>query len=361
MTEAKGSTSVRIPSGRNSEFLVGPINAPHLSKRKARSDSCGVPLTIPPPELFPSPVAPPDEVFAARARRERELLRVAWLGIGVRMGVIVVELIGVWFLGYAALLLDAVSSLFDVVASLAIVMAIRLAARPPDDDHPFGHGRYEPLAGLQLGLLVSGAGLWLGTQHLMGLLSSAPAGNVRAWAWCIPALAALVLEVSGRVIRRIGDRQQSTALRAESFHYRVDAATSVVAAVGLLLAASWPAFGHRIDLLSAIVLSATMVVLAANAARENLHQLIDRTPHDEHFAQVRESALKVVGVLGVEKLRIQHAGPDAHVDIDIEVDPDMPVSEAHVITQYVRAQIQTDWPFVREVVVHVEPYYADDH
>jgi cation diffusion facilitator family transporter len=312
-------------------------------------------------ETFPAPVKPPGETRIARADRERELLRVAWLGIGLRLCVIVMELVGVWFLGYAALLVDAVASVFDVVASLAIVLAIRLAARPPDADHPFGHGRYEPLAGLQLGLLVSAAGLWLAVRHLWGAVGPDAAGEVRRFAWCIPAAASIVLEISARVVRRIGEQRESTAMIAEGFHYRIDAATSVVAALGLLVASWFPQQGHRIDLLSASLLAIVMVILGAHAARENLNQLLDRTPQDDHFGQVRAAALRVEGVQGVEKVRIQHAGPDAHVDIDIEVDPEMNVADAHVITQHVRAEIQRDWPSVREVVVHVEPYYPGDH
>ena len=312
-------------------------------------------------DSFPAPVAPCDRAERARRQRRRELLRVAWIGITLRLAVIAMELAGVWFLGYAVLLVDAVASVFDVVASLAIVLAIRLAARPPDDNHPFGHGRYEPLAGLQLGIIVAAAGLWMAVRHLWGAVASPPASDVVAWAWMIPAVAAITLESSARLVRRIGRRQHSTALIAEGLHYRVDAATSLVAAVGLAVAGQMPEFGHRIDLLSAALLAVIMIGLGAQAAWENLHQILDRVPQEDHFERVRVSAMKVEGVDDVEKVRIQHAGPDAHVDIDIEVDPEMPVAEAHVITQHVRAQIQTDWPFVREVVVHVEPFYAGDH
>jgi cation diffusion facilitator family transporter len=312
-------------------------------------------------ELFPAPVPTDESVAAARSHRERELMRAARIGIVLRVGVVIAELLGVWLFGYAALLVDAVSSLFDVAASIAIVFAVRLAARPPDEEHPFGHGRYEPLAGLQLGLLVCIAGVWLAARHVAGMFETPAAGEVKAFAWCIPAGAAVVLEFSARLIERSGRRQHSSALIAEGFHYRVDAATSIVAAVGLLTASRLPAYGHLIDLLSAALLAVIMLTLGALAAWENLHQLLDRVPREDHFQRVRESALKVDGVLGVEKVRIQHAGPDAHVDIDIEVDPDMPVSAAHVITQHVRARIQADWPFVREVVVHVEPFYAGDH
>jgi cation diffusion facilitator family transporter len=312
-------------------------------------------------DAFPAPVSPPREARLARADRERELLRVAWIGIGLRLSVIALELAGVWFLGYAALLVDAVASVFDVVASLAIVLAIRLAARPPDDEHPFGHGRYEPLAGLQLGLLVCAAGLWLAVRYLFGAVGAPAAGDIHAWAWCIPAASAVILEISARIVRQMGERRESTALLAEGFHYRIDAATSIVAGAGLLAASQFPQQGHRIDVICAALLAIVMVILGAAAANENFHQLLDRTPDEAHFERVKTAALRVAGVKGVEKVRIQHAGPDAHVDIDIEVDPDMQVAAAHVITQHVRAEIQRDWPSVREVVVHVEPYYPGDH
>jgi cation diffusion facilitator family transporter len=314
-----------------------------------------------PPSAFPAPVDQAEHVDLARRSRLQELQRVTLMGVGVRVTAIACEAVALWYWGYAALLTDVVASLFDVLSSLAILAAIRYAARPPDDDHPFGHGRLEPLAGLQLGVLMALAGSWLASRHVLGLAQTPAAGEVSGLAWIIPGLAALALEVVARLVRRTGEREHSTALVAEGGHYRIDALTSLIAAVGLGAAAIWPEWGHRLDLLSAVTLAAIMIGLGVSAARDNLHQLLDRVPHDEHFAQVRNAALKVDGVLEVEKIRIQQAGPDAHVDIDIEVDPDLTVAAAHVITQHVRAQIQADWPMVREVVVHVEPFYAGDH
>lgn len=310
---------------------------------------------------FPIPIVPAGHVEEARARRLREMQRVATYGIVLRLCVIGGETLAWARWGYSVLLVDVVASAFDVISSLLIVLAIRLAARPPDAEHPFGHGRYEPLAGLQLGVIIGVAGAWLAAQQVLGIASAEPAGVVLPWAWLAPLGAAVAMEAASRRVRTIGEREASTALISEAQHYRVDALTSMIAAAGLGAAALTPSLGHHVDLASAAVLSGIMMFLGGRAAWTNLHQLLDRTPHDEHFEQVRASALKTPGVLGIEKVRIQHAGPDAHVDIDIEVDPDLSVSEAHVITQHVRAQIQADWPFVREVVVHVEPYYPDDH
>jgi cation diffusion facilitator family transporter len=310
---------------------------------------------------FPAPVRPGGEVAAARRTRLADLQRTALTGIGLRIAVIAGESLALWWWRYAALLTDVLASALDVLSSLALVAAIRAASRPPDAEHPFGHGRYEPLAGLQLGVLIAAAGGWLLIRFLWGLLESEAAGAVSAWAWSVPAAAAVVMALAARLVQRIGVRERSSALTAEARHYWVDAATSLIAAVGLALAAGLPEIGHHVDLLSAALLAAIMITLGLQAIRENLHQLLDRAPEDERFDRVRAAALRVPGVRGVEKLRIQQAGPDAHVDIDIEVDPELSVAAAHVIAQHVRAEIQAEWPFVLEVVVHVEPYYAGDH
>jgi cation diffusion facilitator family transporter len=287
---------------------------------------------------------------------------VTLVGVGVRLVVVTAELAGYWgFNRPQTLLVDALSSLADVMASLLLVAAIRLAARPPDDDHPFGHGRYEPLAGLLLAVLLAVLGVYLFVSQIWSAATGPARGEVSGWAGLIPLVAAVLLDAVSRVIRGIGVRHRSSALVAESAHFRIDAVTSFIAAAGIGLAAAAPAYGHLVDHFGATVLAAVVVWLGVSAALENLHQLMDRVPESASFERVRAAAAAVEGVREVEKIRIQHAGPDAHVDIDIEVDPATRVDEAHRIAQHVRAKIQSEWPSVREVVVHVEPYYAGDH
>jgi cation diffusion facilitator family transporter len=166
---------------------------------------------------------------------------------------------------------------------------------------------------------------------------------------------------AGWLIQRAGRTAHSPALLAEAAHFRIDMWTSLLAAGTLASAAAVPVWGAALDQLGGGALALVMVGLGWQAARANLHQILDRVPRDEDFERVRYSALQVPGVIDVEKVRIQHAGPDAHVDIDIEVNPGISVAQSHQMAQHVRARIQSDWPFVREVVVHVEPYYAGDH
>ena len=304
---------------------------------------------------FPNPIDLPAAVHDFRRARTRRLIRIALFGVGIRLVVIAMELAGYWALRHSVLLVDAAASIADVVASVTIVAAIVLAQRPPDHDHPFGHGRYEPIAGLQLGVLIAVAGMFLLGQQLVVAVQQPAAGEVSRWVWLIPAIAALLLEITNRTVVYIGRRENSSALIAEALHYRIDALSSLLASAGLAVAAYFPTFSQAVDHGCAMLLALIMVGLGVLAARENLHQLMDRAPDQQWFDRVRESAARVEGVLEVEKVRIQNAGPDAHVDIDVEVAPAQTVQEAHRIAQRVRARIQIDWPAVREVVVHVEP------
>jgi cation diffusion facilitator family transporter len=313
------------------------------------------------PETFPDPVIPATNIEDVRARRLHELTVVTTLGILVRLIVIVAEFIGVLVFRSAAMQVDALASLFDVLSSLVLLAAIRFAARPPDDDHPFGHGRAEPLAGFQLGLLLCGTGIWMTVQNGIVLESGGSNQHISGWAWVIPGSATMLLSAATWLIRRAERRARSPALRAEAVHLQIDGITSLFTAVTLAIAALLPPQAAMLDHLGGCLLALFMVGTGAHAAWENLHQLLDRIPRPEDFDRVRTSALAIDGVIDVEKVRIQHAGPDVHVDIDIEVQPEISVAASHLIAQQVRARIQTDWPFVREVVVHVEPFYAGDH
>ncbi len=310
---------------------------------------------------FPDPLPLPDSVRPAREKRNTHLIRAARWGVLIRLAIISIELLGVIFLGSAALLMDALASSLDIACSLILIVFIKLAARPPDDDHPFGHGRYEPLAGLQLGLFMVLIGLGMIGQQLFQLAEYTPNRPIDSYVWIIPLVATLLLEICYHIVSRVAKQQNSPALGADAVHYRMDALTSLLAAVTLIVAAWIPDWSVVIDHVGAIIIAGLMVVVGSFAARSNIHQLMDKVPHDDYFDVVNKAARDVDGVLETEKIRIQLYGPDAHVDIDVEVSPELPVDAAHRISQKVRRNIQKAWPSVREVTVHIEPYYPDDH
>lgn len=309
---------------------------------------------------FPGPVPLQKSIADSRMKRRKEIILCASVGITIRLLIVAFEFLGVYLFGSSALLLDALSSLLDASTSVLFIFCITYAARPPDKNHPFGHGRFEPLIGLQFGLLLAGIGGYM-FFHQLVLFSEKPQPPINGYVWLFPFVALILLEVSYRIIMLSAKKHDSPALAADALHYRVDGATSLLATAVLSVGSFFPLWSHLLDHFGALLIAGLMVFIGFNAARKNLNQLLDRAPEKEYFDLVKHTAESVEGVLGTEKIRIQQYGPDAHVNIDVEVDPDSSVEVAHRISQKVRAEIQHRWPAVRDVTVHIEPYYPNDH
>lgn len=310
---------------------------------------------------YPEKIEVPFSVEETRRERMRQLVSSCVWGISIRMGIVFLELLGVYLFNSYSLFLDALASFVDVLSTVLLVVCIRLAARPPDANHPFGHGRFEPLFGLQLGLVMACIGAGMVIQQSFALSSPGQTMQISPVAWIVPFLAVILLELCYRIVMQTAKRQHSPALAADAFHYRIDGLTSLCATFALGVGAYMPTWSHAIDHIGAIVIALLMVGLGLKSAWENTSQLLDRVPDGQFFTRVKEAAVRASGVRGTEKIRIQQYGPDAHVDIDVEVDPELTVEVAHGISQQVRAEIQKEWPAVQDVTVHIEPYYPNDH
>jgi len=310
---------------------------------------------------FPDPISLPHEVHVKRNNRFDEVVKAVKLGIKFRLGIVLFETIGYVFINSSALFMDIAASLIDTLTSLFLILCIHLARRPPDKEHPFGHGRYEPLGGLLLGIFLGVMGVIFLIQQLSGAFQEDSFRHINPWAWIFPAIAIILLEFSYRMMIKTAVKQNSPALAADAAHYRTDSITSLVATIALIAAAFLPHWGLLIDHVGAIFIDIFMIWIGFTAAKENFDQLMDKIPDEKFFNMVKAAANNVAGVKETEKILIQQYGPDAHVDIDIEVDPSLSVDVAHQISQNVRVEIQKAWPSVRDVTVHIEPYYPNDH
>lgn len=310
---------------------------------------------------FPKRIQLSEEILHARKLRTSSMVRIAAIGILVRFIIAAVELAGSVVFESSALLLDALATFADVGSSLLLIISIKLAERPPDREHPFGHGRYEPLVGLQLGIFIIIAGVGMFVHEVVQFSQIEIQAPIDARAWFLPLCACILLEFSFKKMCRVAAKENSSALKSEAFHFRIDSLNSLLALVALLLAALIPEWSVFCDRLGAIGIALFMLGVGLYSAKINLDQVLDRIPPPEYFQKVKMAALSVEGILETEKILIQVYGPDAHVAIDVEVDPKLSVDKAHTLSQYVRTSIQKAWPQVRDVVVHVEPYYPDDH
>lgn len=310
---------------------------------------------------FPDPILIPQRVIKVREERLYQLVKSGLRGILIRLTIIIGEFIGVAIFGSSSLLMDALASTLDVFSSVFLIVCIKFAARPPDENHPFGHGRFEPLIGLQLGVFIALVGCGMIFQQAYALSSISEGGVIDPRTWIIPFSATILLEICYQTVMRTAKQQHSPALASDAIHYRIDGLTSLFAAVALGIAAYYPELSMRIDHIGAIAIAVLMIGMGVYTLRQNLNQILDRVPEKKFFDKVRTAAKRVSGVRETEKIRIQLYGPNAHVDIDVEVDPDLSVEAAHRISQKVRAEIQKDWPHVQDVTVHIEPFYPNDH
>ena len=310
---------------------------------------------------FPQRIGPPLIFYQKREERRQSMVRIALRGVMLRGWIVLAELWGFFYFSSSSLLLDALSSLFDIAMSLLLVLCICLADRPPDRHHPFGHGRFEPVAGLQLGLFLAILGGVLAYKQIIATVQERCSYEIASCAFLLPLGAMILLELGYRHLRRVAKEQNSPALFADAIHYRIDSISSLFATIALFLGSYVVPCSLILDHLGALLIALFMMGIGSKAAWENLHQILDRIPKASYFKVVHLAAMSVKGILATEKIRIQSYGPDAHVSIDIEVDPKLSVEVAHEMTQHVRLAIQTAWPSVRDVIVHVEPYYENDH
>lgn len=309
---------------------------------------------------FPDPIELPKEVPFARQERVKSLIRSSTQGIFIRVLIATIELVAGVLFGSAALFMDALATAIDIATSLFLILSFKLANKPPDKNHPFGHGRLEPLAGLQLGIFLIVLGIGMAVYQISNAVRT-DYSIINPFLWIIPLSATILFEICFQFIMRAARKEHSPALAADAWHYRLDGFTSLMAAVALILIAFFPQWSSIIDHLGATFIAVMMVITGIKASQKNLNQLLDAIPEEGFFEKVNKAALRVKGVFATEKIRIQHYGPDAHVNIDVEVDPSLSVEEAHAISQKVRVEIQKEWPFVRDVLVHIEPYYPGDH
>ncbi len=250
-----------------------------------------------------------------------------------------------------ALVADAVESLADVVGSAMVWLGLRYAAKPADEDHPYGHGKAESLAALGVSVLMfAGAGL-VAFQAIHEMMQPhEPPSPFTLWV----LLAVIgVKETMFQAARHAAKKHGSTAAMADAWHHRADAITSLCALTGIAIAISNPQWVVA-DKIAALVAAAIICISAANLARKPLAELTDAAPA-QLLAEVKTIAQTVPGVVDVEKVLGRKIGTQYLMDMHLHVDGDLSVRAAHNLSGQVKGAIRAALPQVRDVLIHVEP------
>jgi divalent metal cation (Fe/Co/Zn/Cd) transporter len=232
-----------------------------------------------------------------------------------------------------AVVADGCESAGDVFASGFVLLGLTLAAKPADEEHPYGHGRIETLTGLLIGLVLTAAGV------LISVASFEHLGQPR-----LP-LAAF----------RYGHKLRSAALMADAWNDSMDIVSALAALAAVALTLSDPARFLNADRYGGIAVGLIVVFTGVRVARDTALQLIDTMPDPRHMDEIRAAAATVAGVRGVEKCFARKTGLRYHVDLHLEVDPEMTVRRSHEIAHNVQLRIKEKLDWVADVLVHVEP------
>lgn len=255
-----------------------------------------------------------------------------------------------------ALVSDGFESAADILMSGLVLFGLWVAAKPADDDHPYGHGRFEILSGLAIGAVLAAAGVGICWRSLFNLKDQHTPELFAIW----PLLGATILKAGMWVTkRRIGKRSGSAALSADAWNDAVDMFSGIVALIAVWIAVTYPVL-KAADHWGGFAVGLFVIFFGLRVVRETALQLMDTMPEGARMDEIRKVAVGVPGALGIEKCFARKTGLRYHVDLHLEVDPELTVRASHDIATAVRIAIKNDVEWVEDVLVHVEPH-ADQH
>jgi cation diffusion facilitator family transporter len=251
------------------------------------------------------------------------------------------------------LIADGIESALDIAGSAIIWGGLKLAARPADETHPYGHGKAEPLAAVVVSLGVLAAALVLAIQSVREIFQ--PHHTPRPFTLVVLIVVVLVKEMLFRIVRRRGQALESTAIQTDAWHHRTDALTSIAAFIGISIALLGGKNWESADAWAALFACALIAANGWRLLNPALHEIMDTAPRGMIVEAVCAAAAAVPGVLHVEKCLVRKMGLEFYVDLHVHVDETISVRSGHNIAHQVKDAIRQTDARIADVLVHVEP------
>jgi cation diffusion facilitator family transporter len=284
----------------------------------------------------------------------RQVTRAALLGLVVNLVLGVVKLVAGLATQSFALVADSVNSLGDAVTTVVVLFALRVAQRPADKEHPYGHTRAEAIAATNIALLIVLSAVAVGWEAIQrfGIPHAAPP----AWTLWIAGANVVIKEILYRYKMGIGRRTGSAAIIANAWDHRSDALCALAVLVGLAAVRLGGPTWAWADEAASLVVAVAIVFSGVQLFRQSASELMDAQAADHLVANMTSVALLDTDVRAVETLLVRKSGLEFFADIHIEVDQHLTVAEGHRIGHRVKDRLLAEFPVLRDVLVHLEPY-----
>src|SRR5438477_2028914 len=279
--------------------------------------------------------------------------RVALFGMIVNLVFAAAKILGGLVGNAYVLIADGIESALDIAGSLIIWGGLKFAARPPDETHPYGHGKAEPIAAVVVAFGVLAAALGLATESIREIRT--PHHGPAPFTLGILIVVIVVKEILFRYVNRVGRNVQSTAVQTDAWHHRSDALTSAAAFIGITAALIGGQGWQSADDWAALFACAVIAANGIRLLRPALSVIMDTAPRGEIVDRVRNAAGAVPGVIEVEKCFVRKMGLSFYVDLHVRVDGSISVREGHDLAHRVKDIIRGADSRIADVLVHIEP------
>lgn len=259
--------------------------------------------------------------------------------------------------GSTALVAEAAHTLSDVLTSIITAIGFRIGLKPPDSEHPYGHGRAEPLVGLVIVVFLVFIAYEIISEAYRKLLLIG-ALTPPDWTAALMALIGILVNVSmTRYMMNIGKKINSPAIIADAQHQKVD----IFSCAAIIIGVVGSNFGILIlDPLVAVFIAILVLRIAFNIGRENIDNLMGKVPSKDLLVDITNAGMSVKGARGVHDIKVNYMGPNASVDLHVDVDPDLSLRNAHKIAHQVEKSVIDRVDIVSIVYVHVCPEGEDE-
>ena len=265
----------------------------------------------------------------------------------------VIKFLGGIFGNSYALIADGIESTVDIFSSFLVLLGLRYAARPADENHPYGHGKAEPLITFAVVVFLVLSAFTIAWQSIQNIQMP----HALPESWTLWVLAGIILwkEISFQVVLRRSKKLGSSSLKAEAWHHRADAITSVAAFIGISIALFGGEGFEVADDYAALLAVGFILYNCYGIFRPALSEVMDENNHDTLVEEIRQVALTVPGVSDTEKCFIRKAGMKYHVDLHAHVDGKLTVREGHDIAHELKDTLRREIPQLGHVLIHIEP------